>query len=272
MNRAQRKILAEETLIILQNGFYAIENKKIDFGYEQIEAKQKSIHYESEQLDKIVADTKVEAAHETIFEVTNEASLGAILRLHNEGNVMCLNFASAKNPGGGFLNGSLAQEESLAVASSLYLCQKENFGFYEKHRKLKTNLYTDDIIFSPNVPFFRNDDGELLKKPVLASVVTAAAVNYGAVEKNEKRRVSKIPDIMRRRIEKVLAISALHGNDTLILGAWGCGVFRNDPAVIAKLFKEVLETTFKNQFKKVVFAIYANNDRYIAPFRKEFEL
>lgn len=270
MNRAQRKIQAEETLIILHNGFYMIEDKKVDFGYEQIEAKQKSTYYESEQLDKIVADAKVEGAHETVFEVTNETSLGAILRLHNEGSVLCLNFASAKNPGGGFLNGSLAQEESLAAASSLYLCQKENFGFYEKHRALKTNLYTDDIIFSPNVPFFRNDDGELLEKPVLASVITAAAANYGAVKKTEKRMVSKIPDIMRRRIEKVLAVSVLHGNDTLILGAWGCGVFQNDPAVIAKLFKEVLETTFKNQFKKVVFAIYANNERYIAPFREEF--
>ncbi|MGH1387108.1 TIGR02452 family protein [Kordia sp.] len=271
MNRAQRKILAEETLIILHNGFYMMDDKKIDFGYEQIEAKQKSIYYESEQLDKIVANTKVEGTHETVFEVTDETSLAAILRLHDEGSVMCLNFASAKNPGGGFLNGSLAQEESLAAASSLYLCQKENFGFYEKHRALKTNLYTDDIIFSPNVPFFRNDAGELLEKPVLASVVTAAAANYGAVKKTEKRMVSQIPDIMRRRIEKVLAVSVAHGNDTLILGAWGCGVFRNDPAVIAKLFKEVLETSFKNQFKKVVFAIYANNERYIAPFRQEFE-
>lgn len=271
MNRKQRKIQAEETLIILQNGFYMLEGKKVDFGYEQIEAKQKSIYYESEQLDKILADIKVEETHETEFEVTEETSLGAILRLHDKGNVMCLNFASAKNPGGGFLNGSLAQEESLAAASSLYLCQKENFEFYEKHRALKTNLYTDDIIFSPNVPFFRNDEGKLLKKPVLTSVITAAAVNYGAVKKTERSKVAEIPDIMRRRIEKVLVVSVFHGNDTLILGAWGCGVFRNDPAVIAKLFKEVLETTFKNQFKKVVFAIYANNDRYIAPFRQEFE-
>lgn len=272
MNRAQRKILAEETLIILQNGFYTIENNKVDIGYEQIEAVQKSKYYESEQLDQIVTELEVKETHKTIFEVTDETSLGAILRLHENGNVMCLNFASAKNPGGGFLNGSLAQEESLAAASSLYLCQKDNFGFYEKHRKLKTNLYTDDIIFSPNVPFFRNDHGELLEKPVLASIITAAAVNYGAVEKNEKRSVSKIPDIMRRRIEKVLAVSALHGNDTLILGAWGCGVFRNDPTVIAKLFKEVLETTFKNQFKKVVFAIYAKNDKFITAFREQFEL
>ena len=108
MNRKQRKIQAEETLIILQNGFYMLEGKKVDFGYEQIEAKQKSIYYESEQLDKILADIKVEETHETEFEVTEETSLGAILRLHDKGNVMCLNFASAKNPGGGFLNGSLA--------------------------------------------------------------------------------------------------------------------------------------------------------------------
>jgi uncharacterized protein (TIGR02452 family) len=76
---------------------------------------------------------------------------------------------------------------------------------------------------------------------------------------------------MRTRIEKVLALSVLHGNDTLILGAWGCGVFQNDPAVIAQLFKDVLTTTFKNQFKKVVFAIYARDEKFITPFRQEFE-
>lgn len=271
MKKSTRKLKAIETLDIQKNGSYLFQDKIVDIKTTHAYTVENSNYYTSEKLDEILSTITLDKNYETQFEVTDETSLKAILRLTAEENIMCLNFASAKNPGGGFLNGALAQEESLAVGSSLYASQMENFEFYENHRNMKSCIYTDSMIYSPKVPFFRDNKGELIESPVLCSVITSAAVNYGVVKRKEAKKISEVPTIMRTRIEKVLALSVLHGNDTLILGAWGCGVFQNDPAVIAKLFKEVLETTFKNQFKKVVFAIYANNERYIAPFREEFE-
>jgi uncharacterized protein (TIGR02452 family) len=270
MKKSTRKLKAIETLDIQKVGYYLFEEKTINIKEAHAASVENATYHTSEDLAEILASINLENTVETQYEVTHETSLSAILRLHEEENVMCLNFASAKNPGGGFLNGALAQEESLAVASSLYASQMDNFEFYEKHRNMKSCVYTDSMIYSPNVPFFRNDKGELLENPALCSVITAAAVNYGVVKRREAKKAKQIAEIMRLRIEKMLALALINNNDTLILGAWGCGVFQNDPVLIAQLFKEALETTFKNQFKKVVFAIYSRNEKFIAAFQQEF--
>ena len=75
---------------------------------------------------------------------------------------------------------------------------------------------------------------------------------------------------MKRRIEKVLAIALKHGHQSIVLGAWGCGVFQNDPNDMARYFKEVIEEKFNNQFQKITFAIYARNERFIKPFQEAF--
>ncbi len=84
-----------------------------------------------------------------------------------------LNFASAKNPGGGFLGGSQAQEESLARSIALYASLQSEFQFYEEHREMVILLYSHSMIFSPNCPVFRDDQGVLLSKPMLASLLVA---------------------------------------------------------------------------------------------------
>ena len=107
--------------------------------------------------------------------------------------VLCLNFASAKNPGGGFLNGSQAQEESLARATGLYPCISQMTQLYEKNRYYGSCLYLNDMIYSPQVPVIRDDNDELLNKIFLISILTAPAVNAGAVRKNAKKQeINKI--------------------------------------------------------------------------------
>src|SRR5262249_27235149 len=147
---------------------------------------------------------------------------------------------SAKNPGGGFLNGSLAQEEALACASGLYPCLLAAPEYYERNRANRSALYLDLAIFSPRVPFFRNDAGILLEKPVLASVITDPAPNAGAVAQNEPRNLQHVESVLKRRAELILQIAAAHQVERLVLGAWGCGVFRNDPNVVASTFAELL--------------------------------
>jgi uncharacterized protein (TIGR02452 family) len=173
-----------------------------------------------------------------------------------------LNFASAKNPGGGFLNGSQAQEEALARASGLYPCLLTAREYYERNRANRSAVYLDLAIFSPQVPFFRDDSGVLLEKPILASVITAPAPNAGAVEQNEPKNVGEIELALKRRTELVLGIAVAHEVKRLVLGAWGCGVFRNDPAIVAKTFSEFLKPPgqFAGAFAEVVFAVYDRSE------------
>jgi uncharacterized protein (TIGR02452 family) len=168
-----------------------------------------------------------------------------------------LNFASAKHPGGGFLGGAKAQEESLARSSGLYHSLLRCSGYYAHHRQLKTCLYSDWMIFSPDCPILRTDRGDWLEAPFVVSFITSPAPNAGAIQFNEPHNRSKIPATFQERISKLLALAVHHGCDALVLGAWGCGAFRNDPEVVAPIFWEHLgpEGQFWGRFRKVQFSV-----------------
>ncbi|WP_108869186.1 TIGR02452 family protein [Aquimarina aquimarini] len=274
MQKTLRKITAKETLKITEQGFYIFDKSiKVSIAKIQEEAVQGTKYYSSQELDTIVNDLEMPNNHDTSFEVVEETTIQSVQRLIKEGynNPMCLNFASAKNPGGGFFNGAQAQEESIARSSGLYPCQISAIEFYELHRGMKSCIYTDGMIYSPKVPVFRKDNGQLLETPLQSSIITSAAVNTGVVKRFESHKISAIEEIMRIRIDKLLALSTLYKHDTLILGAWGCGVFQNEPKMIARLFSELLKNKYKGVFKKVVFAIYAKNKKFLEAFQNEFE-
>lgn len=208
----------------------------------------------------------------TAVRVVDGTSLASAHRLaHGGHDVLVLNFASAKNPGGGFLNGAVAQEESLARSSALHASIAPS-AMYAQHVP-GDGLYTDWMIWSPRVPVFRDDvTGALLEEPYLASFLTAAAPNATVVKEHQPTRAAELPVVLRRRIVRALAIAALHGHARLVLGAWGCGVFGNDPELVADLFKEELALRFDGVFDEVVFAIYDRTPdrRTIAPFEARF--
>ncbi|MEV4510615.1 TIGR02452 family protein [Dactylosporangium sp. NPDC049525] len=188
-------------------------------------------------------------------EVTGESTLAAARRLADTpGGVACLVFASAKNPGGGFLGGAEAQEESLARASALYPCLRAAPEFYAFHREQHDLRYSDRVIHSPGVPVFRDDKGRLLDAPHHATFLTAAAPNLGAILRNQPQDAADVPAVLRRRARRVLAVAAAHGHRTLVLGGWGCGVFRNVPADVAGAFAAALADV--DRFDRVVFAVY----------------
>ena len=196
-------------------------------------------------------------------------TLDAVRRLIDEGNedIACLNFASAKNPGGGFLGGSQAQEESLARSTGLYNCLLKGEEYYRENRKFKSCFYTDYMIYSPVVPILKNEEGLLLEKLYTASIITSPAVNKGVLKKG---KTTGVEEVMKQRIEKVLAVFLENGHKNIVLGAWGCGVFQNDPKDISLYFKEVIEAKFKNEFEKITFAIYASGTHFIKPFLANF--
>lgn len=273
-SRSNRRQIAENTLSILKQGFFETSTKvKIEISKAQKLAENQTKVYTPQESDDLIENTVFQLINEpTIFEVTSETTLDAVRRLIEKGNkdVLCLNFASAKNPGGGFLGGSQAQEESLARSTGLYPCLLKGKEYYEVNRKFDSCLYTDHIIYSPLVPIFKDEEGKLLDELFVTGIITAPAVNTGAVKRNEPNKVAEIEFVMRKRIEKILTIAALQNHKVLVLGAWGCGVFQNEPEQIAKYFQEILDTKFANVFEKICFAIYANNDRFIKPFLAKF--
>jgi len=208
----------------------------------------------------------------TRIEIDDVSILAAAFALVDAGErVAALNFASAKHPGGGFLGGARAQEESLCRSSGLHLCLVGN-EMYAHHRASRDLLYSDYVIYSPDVPIFRQDNGDLLERPWRCSFLTSPAVNAGVFLQRHPDRRSEIGATMARRIEKVLTVAALHEHQVLVLGAWGCGVFQNDPAEIAVLFRNALLGEFRGVFRQVVFAVLdsSRDEKTIRPFRRAF--
>ncbi|MBA3499139.1 MAG: TIGR02452 family protein [Deltaproteobacteria bacterium] len=265
LSRAAKVVIAEHTLAACESGCYVnARHVAIDISA-ALEAAR-----EGTTLHELGDSLEAPVPRSMSISVTAESTIDALIRLDGKGHVGCLNFASAKNPGGGFLGGAQAQEESLARSSGLYPCQITVPEHYERNRANHSCIYLDLAIYSPLVPFFRDDNGAWLDRPVLASVITCAAPNAGALRQQKKHDGERVETALRQRARLVLAIAAHYGIERLVLGAWGAGVFGNDPAMVAQAFKEHLEGAFAGAFDEVVFAIYggkgANYDAFATAF------
>lgn len=198
---------------------------------------------------------------ETRFTVTRETTLAAVHRLLQErpGPVAALNFASATSVGGGFLTGSAAQEESLCRASGLYASLTRHPEYYELHQQRADRLYTDHLMFAQDVPVFRDEQGAWLDAPYHMDVLTAAAPNLRRLDAAEFQAL--LPSAQRaieRRASLLLSAFRHTRSTRLVLGAWGCGAFRNDPVHVARTFHALLTTgRHRGAFEEVVFAVFA---------------
>lgn len=205
--------------------------------------------------------------------IAGEDSVSAIM--HGTGKKQCiLNFASFTSPGGGFINGSIAQEEALCHASTLYPVlsySKIREQFYEKNRGFINNgLYSNRLVFSPDIVFI--SDGDILPEDasVKCDVITCACPNWGFAKQNGMTEEDNI-HVLRRRIDFVLNFTASRKTDRVILGAFGCGVFGQDPFVVAGIFKDKIEEIFTGKQIEIVFAIPHGNGNLEA-FETVFKL
>ena len=274
MNQENRKKIAEDTLHILKQGYYTNalgENILIKIAQQYSEDNTKL--YRPEDSDILIGKHILNTPNkETNYKVINDTTLNVVRKMLEAGHekILCLNFASAKNPGGGFLNGSSAQEESIARATGLYPCLLNAEEYYTTNRNTPSALYTDYMIYSPEVPIIKNEEGECLENFCTVSIITAPAVNAGVLREREPHLAPEIEVVMKRRIEKVLRIAIEHGHTNLVLGAWGCGVFRNSPEEVSRYFKEVIDGKFASVFDNIIFGIYADNEKFITPFLDKF--
>ena len=200
-----------------------------------------------------VAGSKVES-----MEVLQLTTTQAIIHCSQEGKkVAVLNFASFKNPGGMFLNGSGAQEESLCHESLLYPVLKAfNASYYAvNHHNLNRALYKDKLLYSVDIPFF---DMKAKKPADKVDVITCAAPNWGAYAKYHEpisdRDIALNRELLQSRFEKLYFVAAKHNVDTLILGAWGCGVFKQDIHTVIDIMLDTI-TSYPANIKHIVFAV-----------------
>jgi uncharacterized protein (TIGR02452 family) len=190
-----------------------------------------------------------------IVEVVDATTQRAAHDLAQDGPLALLNFASARNPGGGFLNGARAQEEDLCRCSGLYPTLVPHRAYYQANRQQTSMLYTDHAITSPGVPFLRlTGRGAWLEEPFLADVITAPAPNSAPWLARNPDGGAALRATFVRRWTHVLALARQLGRDTLVLGAWGCGAFGGDPAMAAATAKEAMRAG-GGEVLRVVFAI-----------------
>ncbi|POM22889.1 TIGR02452: family protein [Actinomadura rubteroloni] len=258
MSRNPRRAIAQQTVEILDQGSYrAPSGHVVELAARVAAAVAGTVLYRPDELDELVRVPSAAPGLPTRIEVTGETTLAAAHRLTGgDAPPLALNFASAKNPGGGFLRGAHAQEEGLARSSALYASLRAAPDYYAFHRVQGDLLYSDHMIYSPSVPVFRDDDGTLLDAPYDVAFVTSPAPNRGAIR--EKEHAARVPAALAARAAKVLAVAAAHGHARLVLGAWGCGVFGNDPAEVAAVFATLLRPggAYAGRFEHIVFAVW----------------
>ena len=188
---------------------------------------------------------------DTEITVENDTTTSASLALVNQGKrPLALNFANGYTPGGGFLNfGCRAQEEVLCRMSALHHTLVGD-PMYDSHLKEDDAGSSSWAILSPDVPVFRDDTYNPLPTPWLLSFITCAAPEADLVGQ------PKSTTLLRERIHRVLEIAESYGYSSLVLGAWGCGAFGNNPKTTALDFKYSLKNQFKGAFETVKFAVY----------------
>lgn len=240
-NREKRKAIAEDTLRVLEHDPDTIEA-----------VKGTVLH---EMIHNIPANPK----HELVVEVLRSTTtLEGCQKLHEIYGPLfaALNFASAKNPGGGFLRGSNAQEESLCKSSGLYFCLRDSKMYAVNRQDNRNCLYHNMAIYSPAVPIIKDDNGETCDR-YHASFITCPAVNATRMKHVDQ---ALYMEELTKRVDMVLRTAVVHKETVLVLGAFGCGVFGNDVRVVAKLFKDGLFKKYKGYFKHVVFAVLSEDD------------
>ena len=268
----------EETLAIIDRGSYQVNGKTIALRLSKRE--MESVHVLLPENVKHIADRKDFSKPFVIgrcgytcvkmdsFQAACEMSVSRISTGKDMKPVLVLNFASPVNPGGGVRKGSSAQEEDLCRKSSLLLSLESPHArkYYQYSRSLQTHMGSDAMMFSPKVEVIRDEHGNLLNETVVVAVLTCAApkINHGL----EGLFIKEYEDMLFQRITYMLKCAAYFGYEDLVLGAWGCGVFGNDAAVMSDLFlKAFKEFRFnklrdKDCFRRVWFAVRGGSGSY----------
>ena len=272
------RVFRETTAIIRDGQYISPSGQRIGLDMQRMIDGSACYHQE---LPRVEAP-RVEGGTTVMVEVND--CLKAAERLVNEGyNPALLNFASASYPGGGVTTGARAQEETICRRSTL---TRSIFSFdagyasmfHYAHRPGNNYPLIRPLdfsaVYSPAVTVFREagPDYKLMEHPFQIGVITNAALNfrsrYGFHLTDDGHMPEQAKTITRNKIRTIFRIGLMHGHDSLVLGAWGCGAFRNPPREMAQLFKEVMEEDeFKDRFRLITFSIFSDHNDFNRNFR-----
>lgn len=249
--------VARETMDVTKKGHYTIEGERVDLADHDFVVADYVREYDFTGF----GGDPTAAPVDTNYVVENKDVISAILDLVEEGydpdEIAALNLANERSAGGGFIRGARAQEEDICRSSTLY-----KYLLHQRKAKPKGDRYLPEhgCMTSPAV-IFRDARYNFLEEPVKVSIITTAAYCLGSADEITVDNVDDHPDYRDGTFKKIymsIKAAADEGKKVLILGALGCGAFRNDPNFVSKVFKETLELPeFKGRFKEVRFAILA---------------
>ena len=210
---------------------------------------------------------------DTVITVSGDRSYQAAMRLHKEtpdAKIAVMNFANAFHAGGGVTKGSSAQEECLCRTSTLYpLLYRRTLrdSFYRHHHDLNTPKASDSLVYTEGVIICKTDE-DLPKRMPKKDWVTVDVITIAAPDLRDKSNIhaplvnggtymndAELFGYHVKRAIHMLTCAAAKGADTLVLGAFGCGAFQNNPEVVARAYKTALQE-FPKVFRKIEFAIY----------------
>ena len=210
---------------------------------------------------------------DTIIIVSGDRSYQAAMKLHKEdpdAKIAVMNFANAFHAGGGVVKGAGAQEECLCRTSTLYpLLYRKTLKdtFYKHHHDLNTPKASDSLVYTEGVIICKTDEDMPKGMPkedwVTVDVITIAAPDLRdksnkyapLVDGGTYMNNAELFGYHVKRAIHMLTCAAAKGADTLVLGAFGCGAFQNDPEVVARAYKTALQE-FPKVFRKIEFAVY----------------
>ncbi|MFC4128294.1 TIGR02452 family protein [Nocardia rhizosphaerae] len=254
MKTERRHVAVVNEEIAAHGNYRTAGGVAVEIGAAVAAARAGTVSYTPPQLDRIVRAPAPGAGNPRIA-VTGEGSVAAARRLTVDGacgRIGVLNFASARNPGGGYLGGARAQEEDLCRSALLYTCLLAAPDYYAAHRTSSDPAYSHRVIVSPGVPVIRDERGALAD-PFPVTFLTSPAPNAGELAR--RSAAVDVRAILAERAERVLAAAARHDVRAIVLGAWGCGVFGNDPAEVAAAFDAAL-SRWGAAFEHVVFPVW----------------
>ncbi|KAG6833628.1 hypothetical protein H0H87_004255 [Tephrocybe sp. NHM501043] len=271
--RAPLRKIAQDTLKAIDTG-YSLSGVKHELQPKSEDSNKRTTYYApnsllstwSTPLSTPIATNCTRTEYSVLEISTLEAARLLASSAVDNDKIGILNFASAKRPGGGFLTGAQAQEESIARASTLYptLMTAQAQKFYTLHNHdSKDGYYSHAMIYSPGVAVFRDDSGGWIE-PIEVEVVTSPAVNAGVVRKSLMGKLSakateeRIERVMKERMGRILFLFEQQGAKHIVLGSFGTGVFQNKIAMIGRIWAELLTAPgarFENRFTRVVFGI-----------------
>lgn len=208
--------------------------------------------------------------------VVPDSTFAAAQKNIRYGKTAVLNFANPQYPGGGASKGAVAQEECLCRCSNLYLCLSapnifEDYYFY--HKKYTNHLFSDRLIYTKDVVMFKDESEVPALLPrdewFFVDVITCAAPYIAKINIDN----ASLKSLFKSRIKNIFEAAIDNKVEVIILGAFGCGAFKNPPEVVAEAFHEVIdENGYADNFKKIVFAIKCNpnNTKNLDVFQEEF--